>query len=108
MALGAMQTIVIGGLAPSYATPGSSENITPTDNLFLHVKNGSGSSITVTLTDAGTTPSGSAATNPTVTVPATTGDRMIYLPRTLASPTTGYIVVGFSATTSVTAALLRL
>lgn len=108
MALATVQQIVSTGLAPAYATPLSTEQIQPNDDLFLHVKNASGSPITVTLTDPGQTPSGSAATNPTVSVPATTGDRMIYLPATLTNSSTGTIQVGFSATTSVTAALIRM
>lgn len=108
MALGSVQQIVITGLAPTYATPLSTEQITPNDDLILHVKNASGSPVTVTLTDPGATPSGSVATNPTVSVPATTGDRLIYIPATLTSTSTGTIQVAFSATTSVTAALLRM
>lgn len=107
MALGALQSIGVAGLAPAYATPNSSEQINPNTGQFLHVKNASGSPITVTLVDAGTSPAGSATVNPTVSVPATTGDRMIYLPPAMVNPATGTIQVNFSATTSVTAALVR-
>lgn len=106
MALGAMQTIGVAGVAQTYATPGSTENITPATGMFLHVKNANGSACVVTLTDAGVTPGGSAATNPTVSVPATTGDKMIYLPPSFAGAT-GVIAVAFSVTTSVSVALLR-
>jgi hypothetical protein len=108
MALGAMQQISKAGLTPSYAVPGATETITPDDNLFLHVKNANGSNCTVTITDPGTTPAGSAATNPTVVVPLTNGDRMISLSRAFASPSTGLITVAFSVQTSVSVALLRL
>jgi hypothetical protein len=108
MALGAMQQISKAGLTPSYAAPGTTESITPDDNLFLHVKNANAANCTVTITDPGTTPAGSAATNPTVVVPLTSGDRMISLPRSFASPTTGLIAVAFSVQSSVSVALLRL
>ncbi len=107
MALGAVQSVVGSGITPSYATPGSTEDITPSGGLVLHVKNANVASLTVTVTDAGTTPAGSAATNPTLTVGANTGDRMMYLNPALASPTTGLIHLAFSITSSVTAALLR-
>jgi hypothetical protein len=52
---------------------------------------------------------GSAATNPTVSVPATTGDRMIGpLSPYLADPATGIITVTYSVTSSVTAALVAI
>ena len=111
MALLSPQTITKAGATPVYSTPSSSDTIAAANGVvqFLHVKNASGSSITVTLVDAGTTPAGSAATNPTVTVPATTGDKMIGpLPNSLASSSTGLITVNYSATTSVTAALISM
>lgn len=108
MALGAVQQITVLGLTTAYATPLASESIVPSDDIFLHVKNANAAACVVTLTDPGTTPSGSAATNPTVTVPATTGDRMIYLPPSLANPTTGLITVAFSVQTSVSVALFRM
>lgn len=106
MALGTLQQIGSTGLAPAYATPNTTENIVQNDRLILHVKNASGGAITVTITDPGLTPSGSAATNPVVSVPAA-GERMIFLNPNLTNPATGLIVVTFSSTASVTAALLR-
>jgi hypothetical protein len=106
LALGTVQQVVAAGLNPTYATPNSSENITPNDRMFLHVKNASGAAITVTLTDPGYTPAGSVATNPSVSVPAA-GERMIPLNTNLTNTTTGFMVVAFSATASVTVALIR-
>ncbi len=106
MALGAVQQIVSAGLTPVYAAPSASENIQPDTGLFLHVKNGNASPCVVTFTDPGRTPAGSAATNPTVSVPATTGDKMIPVPIALAG-SNGLIAVAFSVQTSVSAALLR-
>jgi len=107
MALGALQSIVGAGITPSYAAPGTSETITPIAGQFLHVKNTGATTLTVTITDAGVTPAGTAGTSPAPTVVGTTGDKMIYLNSAYASPTTGLITVTFSTTTSVTAALLR-
>jgi hypothetical protein len=76
--------------------------------IFLHVKNAGGSTDTVTLTDSGSTPGGSVATNPTVSVAATTGDRMIYIPASFASASTGLVTVAHSFTTSVTCAVFRI
>lgn len=109
MALLTPQTIVKTGLTPSYSAVSASDTVTAdTDRLFLHVKNAGGSPDTVTLVDAGTTPGGSAATNPTVSVPATTGDRMIYIPQSFVNPATGLVTITHSFTTSVTCALVRL
>lgn len=81
----------------------ASDTITAdSDNLFLHVHNGNAGTLTVTLVDAGKTPSGSSATNPTVSL-ATTVARLIKLPRSLADPTTGLITVQYSPTSSVVA-----
>src|SRR5919106_2382601 len=107
MALAALQPLVKAGTTPAYATPLSSENIVPQDGLFLHVKNANASPCVVTMTDPGLTPAGSVATNPSVSVPATTGDKMIPLDTNLTNTSSGFIVVGFSVTASVTAALLR-
>jgi hypothetical protein len=73
--------------------------------LILHVKGGAGSD-TVTLTDPGLTPSGSAATNPSFAVPATTGDRMYKLYPSLAN-SSGIITIAHSAPTGVTVAVFR-
>lgn len=107
MALGAMQQIVAAGLNPTMATPLTTENIIPNDDQFLFVKNGGGGSITVTLTDPGFTPAGSSPTNPVITVPNNAVGTMIPLNLALVN-SSGVIVVTFSATASITAALLRM
>jgi len=105
MALAGVQAIT-GSITPAYATPSSTEQINPNEDLFLHVKNGSGGSINVTITDPGSTQGASAATNPVVAVPAG-AERMIYLSQYLTNPNTGTIQVAFSATASITAGLFR-
>jgi len=110
MALGVVQQIVgpATGTTQTYAVPLATEQIVPDDDLFLHVKNANGSACVLTFTDPGATPAGSAATNPTASVPATTGDKMIAVPRALMNPSTGTIQVAFSVQTSVSVALLRM
>jgi hypothetical protein len=108
MALGAVQQITAAGVAQTYATPNASENILPNSALFLHVKNANAAPCVITFTDVGRTPAGSAATNPTVSVPATTGDKMIAVPAQLVNTATGFIVAGFSVQSSVSVALLRM
>jgi len=96
MALLTAQAVVKTGLAPVYSAVSASDTVTPVpgSKLFLHVKNGNGSACT-------------AATNPTVSVPASTGDRMIGpLPAEMADPATGLITVQYSVTATVTAALV--
>jgi hypothetical protein len=110
MAMGAVRAITggtNGATAANLLQPLSTETVQPFDKLILHVKNASGSVVTVTVTDPGTTAAGSAASNPTFTVPATTGDVYYYVDSDLMNPNTGVITVGFSATTSVTAEWLR-
>lgn len=107
MALLSPQAIVAPSLTPAYTAVNASDTITPDTGLFLHVKNANAAACTVTITDSGTTPGGSAATNPTVSVPATTGDRMIPIQPSYVNPATGVITVTYSVTASVTAALVK-
>jgi len=109
MALLTPQTVVKTGLQPAYAAVNASDTIAQASGAdqFLHVKNGNAGACTVTLVDGGKTPSGSAAVSPTVSVPATTGDRMIGpLPNNTADSTTGLLTVTYSVTATVTAALI--
>lgn len=100
------QPLLRTGTLVTYTAVGSTDYFNPADDLVLHVKNGSGSAITVSLVDGGKTPAGSGAQFRTVTVAAGT-DRFIYFPAALADPSTGLIAVSYSSVTSVTAALLQ-
>jgi len=92
---------------PTYAAVSASDTVAADPaGLILHVKNAGGTSDTVTLTDPGSTPAGSAATNPTFTVPITTGDRMYKLSPSLQN-SSGIITISHSFTTSVTCAVFR-
>jgi hypothetical protein len=98
MALGAVQAVTAVGITPNYQTPGATENIQGGASLRLHVKNSGGGTGTVTLVDPGATAAGSAATNPTVSIPATTGEKVIFLPAALTN-SSGLIQVTFSGGT---------
>lgn len=110
MALLTTQTVGATGTGPTYTAVNASDTITADagSKMFLHVKNANASACTVTITDASVTAAGSAAQNPTVTVPASTGDRMIALSALMAAPATGLITVSYSPTASVTAGVFRL
>jgi hypothetical protein len=101
------QTVTATGLAPVYSAVTASDQFIPDPNgLVYHVKNASGASINVTVTDAGFSPAGNVGGNPVVAVPAA-GERFIYLNPALVNAATGFITVAHSGTTSVTAALFR-
>jgi hypothetical protein len=109
MALLTPQTVVKAGITPTYSAVNSTDTVAVAAGVmqFLHVKNANAANCTVTLTDAGTTAAGSAATSPTVVVPLSVGDKMIGpLPNALANASTGLISIGYSITSSVTAALI--
>lgn len=108
MAMAALKQIVAGGtISVMTNTPLGTETIAATDDLILHIKT-TGTATTVTFVDPGTTPSGSAPTNPAV-VMAATEERFFFVQATLASPSTGLITAQFSgALTGVTAEWLRM
>lgn len=107
MAIPALKQITAAGITSAMAIPLATETIAATDDLILHIKT-TGTATNVTLTDPGSTPSGSVATNPVIAVGAT-AEMFIYVQQTLASPSTGLITAAFSgALTGVTAEWLRM
>ena len=114
MALITAQQVVPGGLGPSYSAVTASDTFVPTASggpaTFLHVKNGNASACTVTVVQKA--PCSFGSNSPThdlvVSVPATTGDRMIGpIPaERYQDPTTGVATVTYSVTPTVTAALV--
>lgn len=110
MALLSVQSIDRTGLAPSYAAVAASDTFTPGPNTFIHVKNAGGSPDVVTLVTPGNVIPNVPIGDPTVSVPATTGDRMIGpIPGGIfADPTTGLVTIQHSFQTSVTAAVINL
>lgn len=105
MALLATQSITRAGLAPAYAAAaGGGDTFTPDRNTFLHIKNASAGAITVTIVTPRTDALGNAIADNTVSVPATTGDRMIgpFPAEFYADPTTGLANITYSGVTSLT------
>jgi hypothetical protein len=108
VALLTLQQISLPSLTPSYGAVSASDTVANVDDrTFLHVKNAGGSPDTVTIVIPGNDQFGSAIPDPTVSVPATTGDLMIPLNSAMADPATGLITITHSFTTTVTCALVR-
>jgi hypothetical protein len=77
MALLAQQVVALSGLTPTYSAAAASTTVTCGERSFLHVKNtATVRSMTVTITCTGQGPRPAVA-DLVVTVPATTGDKMI-------------------------------
>lgn len=109
MATLSTQAVSLVGVGPTYSTASSGgDKVACGERTFLHIKNGSASSVTVTLT-ATATVRGQAVTNPTVSVPAS-ADRFVgpITADLFAGATDGLCAVGYSATTTVTVAALRI
>ena len=103
-----VQQIARAGITPSFTSANADGHTILNDGkTFLEVRNGSGADITVTI-DTPQTVDGLAVAQRTVTVGATTGDKMIG-PFTTDYNQTGteYILVTFSAVTTVTCAAFR-
>jgi uncharacterized protein YaiE (UPF0345 family) len=106
MALLAAATATLAGTNPGFVAAGAGgDTFQVNSNSFLHVRNASGGSITVTVVVPGNTEFGIAQPDPTVSVPAA-GDRIISLRPGLVDPATGLAGVTYSAVTSVTVALI--
>lgn len=104
MALLATQQIKIAGTEPAYtAAAGGGDTVVSDDRTFLHVKNGSGDSVTVTIATPGLV-GGLAIADATVAIPA--GDEFAIGPIT--RELFGSIAaVTYSSATTVTVAALR-
>lgn len=109
MALLALQAVSLAGLTPTYSAAAASTTVTCGERNFLHVKNTAGSSMTVTLTATGKI-RGQSVADVVITVPATTGDKMIgpITSDLFAGASDGTCAVTYSSTTNVTVAALRI
>lgn len=110
MATLATQKIARAGLGPTYAAAaGGGDSFSPSKNTFLHVKNGGGGAVTVTVVTPGTLIADIAIADVAVSVPAG-GERMIgpcpY--EYFADPADGLADITYSGVTSVTVAVLEL
>lgn len=97
----------ITGTNPAFqAAAGGGDKIPPNDNGYLHVKNGGGSSINVTVVVPGNTQFAQAQPDVVVAVPAG-ADRIIGpFPAVLADPADGLVAITYSGVTSVTVAAI--
>jgi hypothetical protein len=97
-------TAVTGGNTPAPTQCVSGDTISGTDigsrGLIVRVSNTSGSSITVAVSDPGTTDAGNSPTIPTVTVPATTGVREVWVGPANVNPSTGVATLTYVGTLS--------
>lgn len=105
-----VQKILPSGLAPSYAAGNLADGheFANDGNVFLHVKNTGGGACTVTV-QTPTTFGGMALADASVSVPATTGDRMIgpFDPAYF-NQAGGLVYVDLSTATGVTLAAIKL
>jgi hypothetical protein len=106
MALLTPTTITTAGTAPTLAAVSASDTVAADDSMWLHVNNGGGGSINVTISDGGLTPAGNAASTSAVAVAAGTAKLFPLTARTNA-PATGVTTITYSGTSSVTAAVFR-
>jgi len=103
------QQIGIGGASPTYSPATvAGDEFRPDARTLVHVKNGSGASITVTIPAYGSGPGGNPVANRTVSVPAG-GERVIgpFDPSGFSAPD-GLAMLLYSAVTSVTVAVLKI
>lgn len=104
------QLVTIAGLGPAYsAAAGGGDTFDPDQDTFIHVKNGSGGAITVTVVTPRVDPqTGLAEADVAVSVPAG-GERMIgpFPFETYADPATGLGSITYSGVTSLTLAVLK-
>lgn len=109
MPLLATQVVSLTGTTPTYSSAVASTTVACGERTFLHVKNTAGTSMTVTLTSTAKV-RGQTAADVVVTVPATTGDKMIgpITSDLFAGAVDGTCAVSYSSTTSVTVAAVRI
>ena len=110
MAVLSLQSITAAGLAATYATAAGGGDKIPlgAGNVFLHVKNGGGSSITVTITTQANTFKGLTVPDRTVTVANGTDKFIGPIDPALHADINQQASIGYSAVTSVTVAALRI
>lgn len=107
MAVIAPQQVDVDGLNPTMTAAAASQEFAPGDRIMLYISNASGGSITATITTPGTV-QGQAIGDVPIVVPA--GERRIAGPFAFAdfAAADGLADIGWSATTSVTFAVLKL
>lgn len=110
MATLTVQTIARTGLETTYAAAAAGGDQFANDGKeFLHVKNGSGGDITVTIeSQVSSPPAGTAVTNQAVVVTAGE-ERMIGpFPKSAYNDASGYVQITYSGVTTLTIAAIKL
>jgi len=110
MAVLTLQAIKASGLAANYATASAGGDKVPlgAGNVFVHVKNGGASSITVTLTTQSNSYKGLTVPDRTVTIAAGADQFIGPIDPALHADINQQANVGYSSATSVTVAALRI
>jgi hypothetical protein len=103
VALLTVQSIAGVSITPSFSAVSASDTVIPLDDMFYVVRNAGGSADTVTIVIPGNDQFGSAIPDPSVSVPATTGERWLLITPAMADPATGLVTITHGFTTSVTA-----
>ncbi|KOG21999.1 hypothetical protein [Streptomyces viridochromogenes] len=107
MAALSAQRLAVAGAAPSYSAAAAGGDTAPVGKgLVLHVVNGSGSAVTVTVVTPGTI-DGLAVADAALSVPAGASG-FIPLGNVYRNPSTNRAAVTYSATTTVSVAVLQL
>lgn len=113
MATMTVQTITNAGITPAYAAANDGDVFTNTGNELLHVKNGGGGSITVTITPARASsdvPSFGTMSKATVSVAVAAGAEGVigpFEPHAF-NNSSGQVVVNYSGVTTVTSGAFKL
>lgn len=102
----ATERVAITGLAPTYNAAAAGDKFHPGDHTFLHIKNGSGGSVTATITTPGTV-GGNAVADPGLTVAAGADEMFGPFPRSVYAGSDGLAAIAWSATASVTWAVVE-
>lgn len=102
----AAQQITVSGLEATYTAAASSQTFDNDGTVFLHVKNGDGSDHDITLTTAGTV-AGLAIADATITVTAGEERLIGRFPQGAFNDGNGQVAITWSATTSMTFAVLK-
>lgn len=103
------QQVGVGGITPAYVPASAGgDTFNPDTRTILHVKNGGGASINVTITALGTGPGGNPVANRVVAIPAAS-ERMIgpFDPAGFADINNN-AAVAYSAVATVTVAAFRI
>ncbi|MFJ9027566.1 hypothetical protein ACIRQP_03420 [Streptomyces sp. NPDC102274] len=107
MALLAAQQLPLSGLQATYASAAVGGDLAPVgEKLVLHVRNGSGSTVTVTAATPGTV--GDLAVADAIQAVPAAGSVFIPLKSVFRDPMTGRASITYSAVTTVTVAVLQL